>query len=305
MFGAPFLRAFTAGLNGRRSRHDTVSRLAQCRGQCLAAGGGHSGRVDEHSGHRGPVWGDRPEQVGGQHHHDGVHRLRGWCWSSGSSGVSRWASATRCSWARGSCPRSSACPPRRSGATAQAQAVIPLLDGLMPKFRFPESTLAYFQFVFAGDHAAAVLGQCGRADQLQGVADLRAAVVDVRLRGQRLPALGRRLVGPAGRARLQRRVRDPPGGRDVGVRGGGGDRPAAGPRPGRGRCPTTCPWPRSGAGLLWLGWNGFNGGDPYFAGADASIAVVNTNLATAVALLAWVAMDMLSVPTASPRSWAG
>ena len=22
-----------------------------------------------------------------------------------------------------------------------------------------------------------------------------------------------------------------------------------------------------GAGLLWLGWNGFNGGDPYFAGA--------------------------------------
>ena len=24
-----------------------------------------------------------------------------------------------------------------------------------------------------------------------------------------------------------------------------------------------------GAGFLWLGWNGFNGGDPYFAGADA------------------------------------
>ena len=28
-----------------------------------------------------------------------------------------------------------------------------------------------------------------------------------------------------------------------------------------------------GAGILWLGWNGFNGGDPYFAGADASLAV--------------------------------
>ena len=37
-----------------------------------------------------------------------------------------------------------------------------------------------------------------------------------------------------------------------------------------------------GAGILWLGWNGFNGGDPYFAGADATAAVVNTNLATAV-----------------------
>ena len=27
-----------------------------------------------------------------------------------------------------------------------------------------------------------------------------------------------------------------------------------------------------GAGLLWMGWNGFNGGDPYFAGASASAA---------------------------------
>ena len=24
-----------------------------------------------------------------------------------------------------------------------------------------------------------------------------------------------------------------------------------------------------GAGILWLGWNGFNGGDPYYAGASA------------------------------------
>jgi Amt family ammonium transporter len=47
-----------------------------------------------------------------------------------------------------------------------------------------------------------------------------------------------------------------------------------------------------GAGLLWLGWNGFNGGDPYFAGADAASAVVNTNLATAVAMLTWIVMDM-------------
>ena len=33
-----------------------------------------------------------------------------------------------------------------------------------------------------------------------------------------------------------------------------------------------------GAGLLWLGWNGFNGGDPYNVGPDASSAVLNTNL---------------------------
>ena len=47
-----------------------------------------------------------------------------------------------------------------------------------------------------------------------------------------------------------------------------------------------------GAGILWLGWNGFNGGDPYFAGADATAAVINTNLATAVAMMTWIIMDM-------------
>jgi ammonium transporter, Amt family len=47
-----------------------------------------------------------------------------------------------------------------------------------------------------------------------------------------------------------------------------------------------------GAGILWLGWNGFNGGDPYFAGSDAAAAVINTNLATAVAMMVWILMDM-------------
>src|ERR1700679_1720332 len=34
-------------------------------------------------------------------------------------------------------------------AAEQGQANIPLLNGLMPAFRFPESSLVYFQFVFA------------------------------------------------------------------------------------------------------------------------------------------------------------
>ena len=48
-----------------------------------------------------------------------------------------------------------------------------------------------------------------------------------------------------------------------------------------------------GAGLLWLGWNGFNGGDSYYAGADASAAVLNTNVTTAVAMLVWIAWDYI------------
>ncbi len=49
-----------------------------------------------------------------------------------------------------------------------------------------------------------------------------------------------------------------------------------------------------GAGILWLGWNGFNGGDPYFANADAGAAVLNTNVATAVALLVWSLIDKVA-----------
>ena len=50
----------------------------------------------------------------------------------------------------------------------------------------------------------------------------------------------------------------------------------------------------TGAGLLWLGWNGFNGGDPYYAGADAAAAILNTNLCTAVAFLVWVIWDYMT-----------
>jgi ammonium transporter, Amt family len=50
----------------------------------------------------------------------------------------------------------------------------------------------------------------------------------------------------------------------------------------------------AGAGILWLGWNGFNGGDPYFANADAGAAVLNTNIATGVALLVWTFLDKIA-----------
>ena len=60
-----------------------------------------------------------------------------------------------------------------------------------------------------------------------------------------------------------------------------------------------------GAGILWLGWNGFNGGDPYFAGADAAAAIVNTNLATAVAMMTWILMDMFSRPEKKPTFLGG
>ncbi|GMJ02826.1 ammonium transporter 2, AMMONIUM TRANSPORTER 2;1 [Hibiscus trionum] len=48
-----------------------------------------------------------------------------------------------------------------------------------------------------------------------------------------------------------------------------------------------------GAGLLWMGWTGFNGGDPYEVNVDASLAVINTHVCTAVSLLTWLLLDIV------------
>jgi ammonia channel protein AmtB len=48
-----------------------------------------------------------------------------------------------------------------------------------------------------------------------------------------------------------------------------------------------------GAGILWTGWAGFNGGGPYSASPDAGAAVLNTNITTAVSLLVWTSLDII------------
>lgn len=67
----------------------------------------------------------------------------------------------------------------------------------------------------------------------------------------------------------------------------------------RGMRPNNLMFVLVGAGLVWLGWNGFNGGDPYGSTIDASIAILNTDLAAAVSAITWILMDMrgLGKPT--------
>jgi ammonium transporter, Amt family len=48
-----------------------------------------------------------------------------------------------------------------------------------------------------------------------------------------------------------------------------------------------------GAGVLWLGWNGFNGGATYSAMPISAIAILNTNIAAAVSCMTWTLCDFL------------
>ena len=55
--------------------------------------------------------------------------------------------------------------------------------------------------------------------------------------------------------------------------------------------PTNIPYVILGAGLLWFGWFGFNGGSALAADSIAVSAVVATNLAAAAAAVSWMLMD--------------
>ncbi len=55
--------------------------------------------------------------------------------------------------------------------------------------------------------------------------------------------------------------------------------------------PTNIPYVILGAGLLWFGWFGFNGGSALAADNLAVSAVIATNLAAAAAAVAWMTMD--------------
>jgi len=48
-----------------------------------------------------------------------------------------------------------------------------------------------------------------------------------------------------------------------------------------------------GAGLLWFGWFGFNGGSGLVAGNLASLACLTTNSAGAAAALGWMVIETL------------
>jgi Amt family ammonium transporter len=173
----------------------------------------------------------------------------------------------------------------------QAQASIPLIKGLAPNFRFPQGSLVYFQFVFAAITPILFIGS------VIGRIKFKVWVIFVPLWITFAYTVNAFMIWGggfwAGKGAL-----DFSGGYVIHLAAGVSGFVAAamvGPRLAKDRVvgkPNNLLFIALGAGILWLGWNGFNGGDPYFAGADATAAVVNTNLATAVAMMTWIGADV-------------
>jgi Amt family ammonium transporter len=170
----------------------------------------------------------------------------------------------------------------------QGQANIPLVGG--PPWHFPQSSLVYFQFVFAAITPLLMLGS------VLGRINFKAWLIFVPLWISTVYVTNAFLIWGGGWW-AHKGALDYSGGYVIHLTAGVAGFVAAavvGPRLARDReidAPNNLLMVATGAGFLWLGWNGFNGGDPYYAGADMAAAVLNTNLATAVAFLVWVIWD--------------
>lgn len=184
-------------------------------------------------------------------------------------------------------------------AAEQGRASIPLLTGLVPELRFPKASLVYFQFAFAAITPVLFLGS------LVGRINFKAWLLFVPLWSTFAYTVNAFLLWGGG-FWAQHGALDYSGGYVIHLAAGTSGFIAAaviGPRLARDRAhgvPNNLMMVAVGAGILWLGWNGFNGGDMYFAGANASAAVLNTNLGTAAAVLTWVVLDMLAGPQRKP-----
>jgi Amt family ammonium transporter len=173
------------------------------------------------------------------------------------------------------------------------QATVPAAASGMPAMAFPMATLVFFQFVFAAITviilAGAVLGRMNFTAWMIFCPVWMTLVYTVGA----FSIWGGGWLASAGAA-------DFSGGYVIHLAAGVSGFVAAwvvGPRLQADRDnfpPNSVLVALIGAGILWLGWNGFNGGDPYFANADAGAAVLNTNIATAVGLLVWTMMDKMA-----------
>ena len=158
----------------------------------------------------------------------------------------------------------------------------------------PTYVFMAFQMMFAIITVALISGAHLRPDEVRRLAGLRVRLGHPGLLPGRALGLGRRLHRRQHRrAGLRRWYR------------GAHQRRCGGARRWRWCSASGIGWPKEsfkphnvpfvalGAGLLWFGWFGFNAGSELTADAVTGVAFINTQVATAAALLGWIIVEWI------------
>ncbi len=183
--------------------------------------------------------------------------------------------------------------PVTSAYDMEREAVIPSAAAAMPHLGYGMATMVYFQFVFAAITPIILFGA------ILGRVSFKAWAVFVPLWTTCVYSIGAYSLWGGGWLGAMGVV-DYSGGFVIHLSSAASGFTAAaiiGPRTARDRenfQPNNLLITLAGAGLLWLGWSGFNGGDPYTANVDAGVGVLNTHIATATALLTWTFLDIIA-----------
>src|SRR5664280_2686312 len=240
---------------------ERIPKLAGGRRQRVADDRGYVRRPDEPSGPGGPVWRcDAEALVGEQHdaHVRGVlDRAGAWCLWAFKMGFGTPIGSGKgffdTMWGKSGTVL--------GAGTLQAQAAIPSIS-VGPPFHFPEASLIYFQFVFAAITPILMLGS------VLGRINFKAWIPFVLLWITFVYTINAFLIWGGGYWAAHGAL-DLSGGYVIHLAAGISGFVAAaviGPRLQRDReidAPNNLLMVAAGAGLLWLGWNGFNGGDSY------------------------------------------
>ena len=183
--------------------------------------------------------------------------------------------------------------PVTSAYNLEREAVIPSAAAGMPALGYGMATMVYFQFVFAAITPIILFGA------ILGRVSFKAWAVFVPLWTTFIYSIGAYSLWGGGWLGSMGVV-DYSGGFVIHLSSAASGFTAAaiiGPRTARDRenfQPNNLLITLAGAGLLWLGWSGFNGGDPYTANVDAGAAVLDTHVATATSLLTWTFLDIIA-----------
>jgi len=174
-----------------------------------------------------------------------------------------------------------------------------LSDTFTEGIKLPEYVFIAFQATFAGLTCALIVGSY--AERIKFAAALLFSVIWFTF--SYIPIA--HMVWGAGGYLLDKGALDFAGGTVVHINAGVAGLVGAyvlGKRIGYGResmAPHSLPFTMLGAAMLWVGWFGFNAGSALEANAGAALAVLNTLLATAAAVVSWSTAEAMSKGKAS------